>query len=466
MKQTCKYHPGEEATWHCHHDGISFCDDCVGVADSGDEARCFLCNKLTEQRGLRVARDPFWRILSHFVEYPLTRDPMLVALAVCLPLGLLPMDWIGLAIAAGLGVGVAGMGNAMTTATLSGVMRAPAASALKDKDVWVRGFQQWLLFAGVVIAIGMSYVQQGMIVGSLIALGIWLLVPALLVEIHVGGSLINIFFGPQRVIGHMLTIGVDYFYAAGALFALFTGGAIIASILHDLLPNLLGWPLAGMVVAWFWYITSHLVGYLCCQHREALGYSKLGSDQAERKRRARRPEDERRVAVLLREGRYDKVVTLFKTKLEKQAGALELNEQYERLLQALERREDQLEHADQYLNVLLKHNQEFKVVDLIKRYREVDGSFRPGTAQLTWDVAQLLADSKQPKLAVSVLQDLHKRAPTWPQLPQAYLFLARLLKNEFNLEGKAQQYIRFVETRFRQPENQALAKACREELGL
>ncbi|MGB1202811.1 MAG: hypothetical protein ACPG75_04530, partial [Alloalcanivorax venustensis] len=77
-----------------------------------------------------------------------------------------------------------------------------------------------------------------------------------------------------------------------------------------------------------------------------------------------------------------------------------------------------------------------------------------------------LAENGQQKLAVNLLQDLHKRAPTWPQLPAAYLFIARLLKNEFNLPGKAEQYIRFVETRFREPKNQDLARACREELGL
>ena len=466
MTSHCKYHPGEEATWYCHHDGISFCDDCIAVDEQGEIGRCFICNKPAKQMGRRIARDPFWRILSHFIEYPLSLAPMVVAVVASLGLGVLPASFEGALIAAGLGVLVAGMGAAMMAQTINGVMRPPGFDALQDKDVWVSGFQQWLVFGGAMVGIGMAYVKLGMIMGSLVALGVWLVIPAMLVEIHVGGSLINLLIGPQRLVAHMLTLGGDYFYAGAVLFGLFTGGAIMVSIVHDLLPNLIGWPLAGIIIAWFWFITEHLLGYLCCQNREALGYNRLISANEERRRRARRPEDERRVAVLLREGRFEKVISLYKARLEKKKDDMATNEQYERMLEALGRSEEQLEHADQYLAVMLKYKHEYRVVDLIRRYLEIDAGFRPGTAQLSWDVAQVLADNSQFKLAVSMLQDLHKRAPTWPHLPNAYLFIAKLLKNEFKLDGKAEQYIRFVEQRFHEPKIKKLADDCRAELGM
>lgn len=466
MSSTCKYHPGEDATWYCAHDGISFCDDCIAVDEQGDIARCFLCNRPAQQVGRRIAREPFWSILSHFIAYPLARDPLLVALVASIGLGFLPESLEGALIGAGLGALISGMGAAMMASTINGTMRAPALSSLSDQEAWQSGVQQWLLFALAVFAIAKAYLTLGMIVGSLVALGVWLVLPALLIEIHVGGSLINLLIGPQRALGHMLTIGLDYFYAGAVLFGLFTGAAITVSILYDLLPNLVGLPLAGIIIAWFWFITQHLLGYLCCQHREALGYSKLLSANEERRRRARRPEEDRRVGVLLREGRFDKVIAQYKKRMEKKKDGLEVNEQYERLLEALGRRDEQLEHADEYLAVMLKHKQDYRIMDLVRRYQAMDAGFRPGTAQLSWDVAQVLADNGQAKMAVTMLQDLHKRAPTWPHLPQAYLFIARLLKNEFNLDGKAEQYIRFVEQRFRQPDIQKLAGDCRTELGL
>ena len=138
----------------------------------------------------------------------------------------------------------------------------------------------------------------------------------------------------------------------------------------------------------------------------------------------------------------------------------------DRLLTALGRKEDQLEHASRYLDLLMNNQQEYRVVELVRRYRQMDAGFRPATAQSTWDVAKLLAENGEAKVALNILLDLHKRAPTWPGLAEAYLFVASLLKKEFNLAAKAEQYIRFVETRFRDPKAQQLAAECRTDLGL
>jgi hypothetical protein len=41
-----------------------------------------------------------------------------------------------------------------------------------------------------------------------------------------------------------------------------------------------------------------------------------------------------------------------------------------------------------------------------------------------------------------------------------------LLANEFKLAAKAEQYIRFVETRYRDIKTRDMAEQCRQELGL
>src|SRR5690606_19990078 len=105
-----------------------------------------------------------------------------------------------------------------------------------------------------------------------------------------------------------------------------------------------------------WLVTVHLCGYLVCRHQKNLGYeSHALSESTQRRRRSRRPEEERRQAVMIREGRFDKLINMYKTKLEKQKDSLPFNEQYERLLDALERRQEQLEFADNYLKVLLNN---------------------------------------------------------------------------------------------------------------
>ena len=469
MKQTCKYHPGEQATWYDVDEGILFCDTCVASDDSADggRARSFLTNKPLEQVGRRIAQDPFWSILSHFIEYPLVPNAAMVMAAVAVLMVAVPGGLTGVLVGAALAVVLGVYGAVVVEQSAEGMMKAPDFRALLKPDHWPMGVQLWLLFAATGVASGYAYINLGMIQGSFATFGLWLLLPALLVQTFLGGNLAMVLFAPQRLLSTLFATGLEYPAMAGVMFFLHTASAIFVSIAYDLLPGFLSWPLAALIIGWLWLVTAHLCGYLVCRHQKALGYeSQTQSEAAQRRRRSRRPEEERRQAVLLREGRFDKLVSMYKTRMEKQKDSLPFCEQYERLLTSLGRSQDLLEFADQYLRVLLRHNHPTRALDLVKRCREIEPSFRPDTVQITWDMAKLFAEHGQPKVAVNLLLDVHKRAPTWPGIADAYLFLARLLATEFKLNAKADQYIRFVETRYRDQPTRDKAQQCRDELGI
>jgi|GEM_PF-440245 len=467
MKHTCKYHPGESATWYCPGDGMHFCEDCVASDDSvdGGRARCFLCNKPLTQIRRQVAQDPFWKILSHFMQYPVSREAMLVVAALALVTALLPGSWVGIGIAAVVAVPLGALAAAVMDHTANARMRIPGFQVLQQPENYAKGAQVWLVFAAVMAALGFCFVQFGMLQGAGIAFLAWLVLPVFLIMVFLDGNILSPLFGVTRLVNAMLSIGVDYLLAAVFLFAGFLGVSLVASIFYDLLPSFIAFPVTAMAAGWFWLMMAHLLGYLICQHREALGYTSPANDDLNlRQRRSRRPEEERRLGVWMRAGKFEKVVGHYKLKLEKQPGQMALNEQYERLLAALGRTQEQLEHGAKFIDLLMKNQQEYRVIDVFKRYRAMDPAFRPATAQSTWDVARMLAENDQPKLALNLLIDQHKRTPTWPGLTEAYLFVARLLKQEFKLDGKAEQYLRFVETRFRDPKSQQLARDAREQL--
>ena len=469
MKQTCKYHPGEKATWYCPADGIHFCDDCASSDDSvdGGRARCFICNKPLQQIGRQVAKDPFWKILSHFMQYPVSRDALILVAAVALLTAVLPGDWVGIGIACLLGIPLGGLGAAIIDHTANARMRIPGYAVLKHPENHIKGSQLWLVFAAASAGLGFCFVQFGMIAGAGIALLAWLILPVFLITVFLDGNILSPLFGVTRLLNGMLSIGVDYLLAGLFLFAGFLGVSLLASIIYDLMPDFMAFPLAAMAVGWFWLMMTHLLGYLVCQHREALGYVSPATDELSvRQRRSRRPEEERRLGVWLREGKFEKVTGHYKLKLEKSPDLMALNEQYGRLLAALGRDEEQLEHGAKFIDLLMKNQQEFRAIETYKRYRALSPSFRPATAASTWQLAKLLDENDQSKMAINLLLDQHKRTPTWPGLAEAYLFVARLLKEKMNLGGKAEQYLRFVETRFRDPKSQELARAAREALDM
>lgn len=469
MKQTCKYHPNEQASWYDGEAGILFCDSCVASDETtdGSQARSFLSNKPLEQVGRRVAQDPFWGILSHFIEYPLVRDPLLVSAVVALAMVLVPGGLAGVGIAVAVGLLLGGYGAAVFEHSAEGMMKAPEYAVLLKPDSWPMGVQLWLLFAAGGVASGYGYLTYGMLSGSLLALAIWALLPALLIQTFVSGNLAIALLAPQKWLQTLALMPLEYPAMVGVMFFLHTASATFISIAYDLLPGFLSWPIAALMVGWLWLVTMHLGGYLVCRFQKGLGYeSQQLNELAKRRRRSRRPEEERRQAVLLREGRYDKILSGYRAQLEKQKGSLPFCEQYDRLLEIFGRHEEQREFADQYIQVLMANNQITQALDVVRRCRQQDPEFKPGTVQTSWEMAQLFAEQGEPRLAVQMLQDIHKRAPTWPGIADAYLFLATLLVREFKLPAKAEQYIRFVEGRYRDGKNREKAQTCREQLGL
>lgn len=469
MKHTCKYHPAEQASWHCPEDGIHFCEECVSSDDSADggRARCFLCNKTLQQQGRQIARAPFWKILSHFMQYPVTTELAVVVAALAVLTAVLPLSWTGIALAMAVGLPLGILAAAIFEQTANAHMRPPGYKVLGNQDHYILAIQLWLLFASALVLLGYAFISFGMLKGAGFALLAWLILPALLIQLVLDGHILVPLLAPARLLTTIATIGADYFIAGVVLFAGFLGLSIVCSVLYDLLPSFIGLPACALVTGWFFLMMCHLLGYLICQHRDQLGFtSSVVDEEGLRNRRARRPEDERKIAVWLREGRYEKVVAFYKAKLEKQTESVSLNDQFGRLLSVLGRKEEQLAHGALYIDVLMNNDQEYRVTELIKRYREIDPSFRPSTVQSTWQVAQLLESNGEHKLALNLLVDLHKRAPTWPGLAEAYLFVARLLKTEFKLDGKADQYIRFVETRFKDPKSQEMAVNFRAEVGM
>lgn len=462
MKQMCKYHPGESASWYCAGDGILFCDDCVALQGEQDaHALCFICNQPLEP--VTAARgEPFWHILGHFVRYPLAIPMLVTALVTALAAALVPRDLVGLGIVILAGLPAGKLGHHALSATIEGRMTPPSLAVLGRPAGWNVAVMQWLLFALVCTGLGAAWLYLGMIAGVVLALLAWCLLPAMLIALQDEGRPAAV-LDMRGLLSVVLGINVSYFVAVAVLFAGFLVASALASVSVDLLPALFGWSVASLPVLWLWFLTVHLMGYLGYQNADALG---LGTRRRSARRGPGRSEEERRQAVLVKAGQYDRVVKQQRKLLDKNADSLQHHDDYFRLLNTLNERQALLDHAGDYLNLLLQHDQQYRLPGLLDFYRTLDKNFKPDTPQLSWDLARALAEQGHYKQAVQMLQDLHNRAPTWSGVADAYLFVARILVEQFNLTGKAGQYIRFVEQRFRDAEVQEKARACRRELGL
>ena len=461
MKQTCKYHPGTPAQWYCPRDGIAFCDDCVG--GEADQARSLLSNKPLVPLMPALSRTPFWMILPFFLRYPLAPAAALMLLLAALPLALLSAHPAGWAMAALLWLVPLRYAVQALLSLSRGHFSAPPLTALGAPEGWP-------LTVGMAVIMAVTIGGPLLLAWQLDGRAVWLvllpglaLVPSLLLALLRAGALpgaLKIVHQPWLVLGvHGLAV-TAFSVLLGALVA----GA--GWMLVDLLPRWLAVPLTAWLGGAGFLVLVAVLGYLACQWQEELDIPTPARLRRERRRRHRRPEDERRLQVLLREGRYDKVKGILRARLDKQPQSLVLQEQLMQLLFATGDHAAVLAQAEGWLQALLKHDQAFRVADIMRQLRALDEKYRPQDPALCADIAGLLREAGQPRQAVWLLQDLHQRTPEWNGLPQAYLLLARILATDLQWPAKAEQFIRFVESRFRQPQYRLLTQECREALGL
>ena len=112
------------------------------------------------------------------------------------------------------------------------------------------------------------------------------------------------------------------------------------------------------------------------------------------------------------------------------------------------REEERRAAAPAYLDTLVAASAWAEALALLMRQREAEPGWQPAAPSLRLALARGIHE-KEPKIAVSLLKDLHDRHPDFSELGEAYLLLAKILAEQFGLAGKAEQYLRFVESHCR-----------------
>ncbi|WP_162925670.1 B-box zinc finger protein [Isoalcanivorax indicus] len=465
MKQVCKYHPGVRAYWYCPRDGIHFCDDCV-AGEPGSGARSLLTNKPLEALPSALAPMPAWQLLPWCLRQAVQPQalawllpPLLVAALVAGE----PLFWPLVAL---LSLGLVHYGAQRLKALAEGRYAPLPWSALKDNPEWSLAFVHALLAWPLLAApVGLGvWLGSAAFLPALAVIGVGLLIiMPVLIELLRGGHAGRAFSGVLRP---LLVPGSQ------ALMAWLTvlGGAALTLALGWMLADLLPPWLAGPALVALWGLTwlglTALAGCLAAQWQDLLELPTRSRQQREWRLKARQDETLRRQRVLLCEGRYEKVLASLRSRLDKQPTSWPLNDDLHRLLMAMGRHDEVLAQAEEWLAAAIKAGETQRLPGMMNTLRELDSRFRPEDPHLCATVASALRAAGDAKGALWMLQDLHKRAPDWPGLADAYLLLARVLAADLDLPAKAESFLKYVESRFRLPQQREQVQACRAELGL
>lgn len=442
VKHYCKYHPGTEALWYCSHDGLHLCQQCVESREGSlTEARCLLCNQELHSTAQGQA-GPLWRQLDRYLRYPFAPLLLPVLLVWALLAALVPPLPVLVPVALLGGLPAWGFGRAvMALRSHPGKARkiaVPGWDCLSDMAGWRAAMLQALPVLMVMVPAGFMLVWVSVSAGLLIgALGLFL-VPAFWLAIQVQGAQPGSF---AAALTYIFSAPRDYLVAGLLASVGWLLGVALVAVAVDVMPLSLAQGVAGALAALWWLALACLCGDILARHGRLWGL-----DQGVRKASA--PLEERRQWVQLCAGRFDKVLLSTGKSLTHKGATVADWQRYDRLLEITGREDERRSQAPAYLEKMVLACAWSEALVLLSREREITPGWLPASPSLRLALARGIHE-QAPKMAVALLKDLHDRYPDFSELGDAYLLLAKILAEQFGLAGKAEQYLRFVESQCR-----------------
>lgn len=449
MTHYCKYHVLDEADWHCPQCRVEFCPTCSPDLP-GQESPvhyCPLCNGELKRISASESAAPFWQHLTDFLRYPFS------------PLGL---ALLVLAFVAPLVAGE-GMAAWVAGAVVLLVVSKYAWTALEQSsggEIEPLGMDklgkadnnELAIGVGAVLvlccgAVGYLYTRSP-VYGSVLAVVFLVLLPALLIA---AGTNRNVTAALSADGIKSALSGIGPVYAAVALLSVLLFAALqsLVSIFADILPVAWGNAIQLTAYSYFVIVLFVLCGYLLLQYQEALGFTPI-SGVGKAKRAARKMDSSvLAMEMALKEGNYARALGILRKESERKAAPLSTHERYHRLLLLMGDEEGLRTHAQNYFKMLLESGRDTQAVTLIREYNQRLPGFRPEDPEVCLDLALAFERLGDYKLAVHVLNGMHKDSPHYARLPEAYLLAARLLAEKLALPQKGLALVQFLDGRFK-----------------
>ena len=455
MRQYCKFHPLEPALWYNTRAHMAYCERCV---DSGEtrgglgQARCYLSGDELQYLGSANIAKPFWEVLGQFFRYPFKPDSLMM-------IGIFVVaSWAMLSLIETTGIIFMLVGALLILAcitrygflileyTAEGRAEPPTLSETFASAGFEVLFQQvavQVVFVVFLVAVG----RLGIAFLDIVALALVVFVtPASLMILATEKSIAQA-INPQSISHLISSIGWSYLLLYAFLFLLWGAEAAVFEVFAEEISPQYFLPVFVGVTLYFMMVAYNLMGYVIFQYQSAIGF--VAEDAVAReKRRSNIDPLDARVEVLVKEGRYDKAVDTLSKHLRTQPGSVRHHEKLSRLLIAMNDREPALNHAQSYMEAVHKLGDDSRLYFLYNDYEKLDPKFLPEAPAICVSLAHQLYRRGKFNQTCHLIANLHKRAPSFTDIPDAYLLMARALFDGLKDRYKAAQYLKFIKAKY------------------
>ena len=454
-RQYCYFHPLEPALWYHPNTHVLFCERCVDHEETGGglaQARCFLTgDELTYLGGANTAQ-PFWQRTGDFFRYPLKPDSLLMMAIFTL------IAWALFGLASGGGLVFMAIGAVMLLSLMTryGLMIIEHSAEGRfdpptlNETFAGSGFDmlfkqvavQAIFFAGL---IAIELVQIGWL--TLLAQALVILILPASVMILALEKSISMAVSPSSIWHLIRSVGWAYLLFYGFLVLIWGAFMTVSQALVKDIPASYILPLILLAIQYFSMMSYHLMGYVLFQYQADIGF--VAEDQLAREKRRQVWESvDLKTEVLVKSGQYQQAINALTKYLRQHPNSLRHHDQLSKLYAATGQTEAALVHGEHLLTVVQGLGDDARLYFFWQHLCSLKPDFTPQDPAVRYHLAQQLSQRGKYQAACRLLSNLHKDAPHFEYLPDAYHLMAQMLLEGLNHPAKARSYLQFVQQQF------------------
>lgn len=432
----CKYHPLDGATYACRACSICQCDKCID--DEHSAAHCFVCGAVLESLGSANTVEPFWRRLKEAFKYPVNANSMsLIVLTAIISVlaALMPFLWILSLIMYLFAVGSL-MKYSFTCLerTAMGEMKAPDVMDAYSGGIKLL-LQLVLITVVLTVIVGFAFYYLGAALGGLSGFIAIFSYPAILIRFAQTENMLEA-MNPFAAIALMAAIGLPYGLLIVFMLIMMTSVGVLHEWIGTLFPAV-SYLLQSIISNYYTVVMFHLMGYMLFQYQEQLGYSARSDEDDDMPHRSEQERLAAKIDVMLKEGDYEQVVKLYYHAFKQYPNESVFFEKFFDLLYVCKKTALMADYGLTYLEFLNRRKRFDKLTPTFKQILFVVPDYLPDSPVMRVQLATLLKQQGDVKLAVKLLNGMHKLYPEFSGLPDAYHLLADTLAEIPDMQAQA-----------------------------
>lgn len=306
-----------------------------------------------------------------------------------------------------------------------------------------------MILPGVVIVLGSMMV--GPFVGEGIALFLILGFPASTMLLAINGSMLDA-INPLKIISTMSLIGKSYLLLYLILVIMLVNHVFVENVAIDYISPYILRPVLVFIQGYFTIAMYTMMGYIIYQHHE-----KLGFDEVEETQETKNPvavglsTDSfiNEITILIKEGMQDEAINRLQNKI-KDDNNLDYFKKFHQLLLLTGRVKEFIKVEEKYIqtiNLNEKISKNKALQEIMAIYRaciDAKPDYYYPQQGLVFAVGELAHESFYYDDVLRIFNNFHIRFPDSPNIPKAYLLVAKVMAEHQQKDKEAKKILNFV----------------------